>query len=113
MIDTPAIMPAAQAPTTINDLRGREPYLTRMVRLHFPPDRQEAILDLGAADVVPLSVHFARTGGLSPNVLGLISRLNKLPKAHRLGIEGVRPGGVMESLHACRTPRRAVSSRSI
>ncbi len=88
---------AARAPTTINDLRGREPYLTRMVRLHFPPDRQEAILDLGCGHGA--LVHFARQAGYH-NVCGVDISPEQVAEAHRLGIEGVRPGGVMESLHA-------------
>jgi methylase of polypeptide subunit release factors len=51
----------ALAPANVSELRPREPYLTRLIRQHFPPDRSSAILDLGCGHGALL--YFARCAG--------------------------------------------------
>ena len=86
---------AALAPATLDGLAGQAPYQRRMIRQHFPADREARILDLGCGH--GNLVHFAREAGYR-NVMGVDRSPEQVAEAKRLGIEGVVEGDLMETL---------------
>lgn len=80
-----------------DSLRGREPYLRRLIRRHFPHDRKARILDLGCGHGTLL--HFCRLEGYD-RVSGVDRSSQQVIKARELGIEGVREGDLMTTLMA-------------
>jgi 2-polyprenyl-3-methyl-5-hydroxy-6-metoxy-1,4-benzoquinol methylase len=83
------------APATLNGLRPRAAYLRKLVRNHFPPDRNAAIVDLGCGHGA--LIHFAREAGYR-NVEGIDRSPEQVAAANRLGIDGVREGDLMEAI---------------
>jgi 2-polyprenyl-3-methyl-5-hydroxy-6-metoxy-1,4-benzoquinol methylase len=84
-------------PQTLADLKPRAPYLRRVIRRHFPPDRNASILDLGCCEGALL--HFARQEGYR-NAVGVDWSVDQVAQARRLGIEGVAWGNLMDTLVA-------------
>jgi SAM-dependent methyltransferase len=74
-------------PETVRDLAPRIPYLRRLVRHHFPPDRASAILDLGCGNGALLYVA-AQEGyhGLS----GVEYSAEQVEVARALGVPNVK-----------------------
>ena len=87
----------ALAPSTIEGLSSRAPYLQRVIREHFPADRDARILDLGCGH--GSLVYFARQAGYR-NAEGVDRSPEQVAEARRLGIEGVREGDLMDTLDA-------------
>jgi cyclopropane fatty-acyl-phospholipid synthase-like methyltransferase len=87
----------AVAPNTLAGLQPRAAYLRKLIRDHFPPDRQTTILDLGCGHGA--LIHFAREAGYR-NVEGMDGSHEQVAAAKRLGIGGVREGDLRESLAA-------------
>lgn len=87
----------ALAPATISGLSSRAPYLKRVIREHFPADRDARILDLGCGHGT--LVWFARQAGYR-NAEGVDRSPEQVAEARRLGIDGVREGDLMETLAA-------------
>ncbi len=87
----------ALAPPTVAELRPRAPYLTKLIRSHFPADRGSAILDLGCGHGA--LIHFARREGYT-NVRGVDGSPEQVAAARRLGIEGVAEGDLLQLLAA-------------
>jgi 2-polyprenyl-3-methyl-5-hydroxy-6-metoxy-1,4-benzoquinol methylase len=85
------------SPETLEEMRPRIPHLTNFVRRHFPPDRDAAIIDLGCGHGALL--HCARRLGYR-NLAGVDRSAEQVARAQRLGIDGVRQGGLMEALSA-------------
>ena len=85
----------ALAPDTLAGLTPRAPYLHRLVREHFPPDRQAAVLDLGCGHGALL--HFAREAGYT-DLRGVDGSPQQVAAARRLGIEGVAEGDLLDTL---------------
>ena len=83
------------APRTLQGLAPRGPYLNRLIRLHFPRDREARILDLGCGHGA--LIYFARRAGYT-NVRGVDGSAEQVLAARRLGIEGVRQGDVVTTL---------------
>ncbi|SMF63162.1 Methyltransferase domain-containing protein [Tistlia consotensis] len=75
----------------------RAAYLQRLVRRHFPADREARILDLGCGAGALLAV--ARQAGYR-NLAGVDHSAEQVALAERLGIAGVRRGDLAESLAA-------------
>lgn len=75
----------------------RRPYLERLVRRHFPPDRAAAILELGCG-YGPL-IQIAREAGYT-NMTGVDLSSIEVARAASLGIAGVRQGDLMAALAA-------------
>jgi SAM-dependent methyltransferase len=90
----------ALAPETLQGLTPRGPYLSRLVRRHFPVDRQAQILDLGCGHGA--LIHFARQAGYA-NIRGVDGSPEQVLAARDLGIEGVDEGDVAETLAKCPT----------
>ncbi|HSJ65455.1 MAG TPA: class I SAM-dependent methyltransferase [Gemmatimonadaceae bacterium] len=87
----------ALAPASIAGLSSRAPYLQRVIREHFPPDREARILDLGCGH--GSLVWFARQAGYR-YAEGVDRSPEQVAEAQRLGIDGVREGDLMETLAA-------------
>ncbi|MBC7789348.1 MAG: class I SAM-dependent methyltransferase [Anaerolineae bacterium] len=83
------------APTTLSGFASQEPYLTRVIRAHFPRHRDATILDLGCGHGT--LIHFARRAGYS-SIVGVDRSPEQVAEANRLGIEGVREGDLMAVL---------------
>ena len=83
------------APPTIDGLRPRSHHLNKLIREHFPADRNAFILDLGCGHGA--LVHFARKAGYR-NTTGVDRSPQQVAEAQRLGIEGVVEGDLMETL---------------
>ena len=85
------------APATAAGLRPRLPYLRRIIERHFPPERGSAILELGCGHGALL---YALQRARSWNAKGVDGSPEQVNAARKLGIDGVREGGVMETLEA-------------
>lgn len=83
------------APASIEGLKPRAPYLQRLIRRHFPSNKDAVILDLGCGHGA--LIHFARQAGYR-NVVGVDASPQQVAEARRLGVEGVREGDLMLTL---------------
>jgi cyclopropane fatty-acyl-phospholipid synthase-like methyltransferase len=88
---------APLAPDTLDGLAPRAAHLTRMVKAHFPADRNARILELGCGHGA--LIHFARQMGYA-NIEGVDGSSAQVAAARRLGIGGIREGQLMEALAA-------------
>lgn len=88
------------APATLQGLIPREPHLNRLIRLHFPDDKEARILDLGCRHGA--LIHFARQAGYA-NIRGVDGSPEQVLAAGRLGIEGVDEADVVTTLATCPT----------
>lgn len=84
-------------PSTLEGLNPRAPYLTRLIRSHFPTDCNAVILDLGCGHGALL--HFARLAGYT-NIRGVDGSTEQVEAAQRLGIGGVEEGDLLAALAA-------------
>jgi SAM-dependent methyltransferase len=85
----------SHAPTTLEGLKPRIPYLQKLIRRHFPHDRNAPILDLGCG--YGALIHLARQTGYR-NIRGVDGSTEQVAAAKQLCIEGVEQGDVMEAL---------------
>lgn len=85
----------ALAPSTLEGLSSQAPYLQRVIRSHFPADRDSRILDLGCGH--GSLVFLARQAGYR-YAEGVDRSPEQVSEARRLGIDGVREGDLMETL---------------
>jgi 2-polyprenyl-3-methyl-5-hydroxy-6-metoxy-1,4-benzoquinol methylase len=83
--------------TTIDGLRPRAHYLDKLIREHFPADKNAAILDLGCGHGA--LVHFARQTGYY-NIKGVDRSPQQVAEAQRLGIDGVSEGDLLQTLQS-------------
>jgi SAM-dependent methyltransferase len=85
----------AIAPSSLEGLKPRAPYLKKLIRSHFPTDRRCAILDLGCGHGA--LIHFVRRAGYT-NIRGVDGSPEQVADARRLGIEGVEEGDLLAAL---------------
>jgi len=85
------------APAVIQGLKPRAAHLNKLIRLHFPANRNVAILDLGCGHGA--LIHFAREAGYQ-NIIGIDHSRQQVDAAGRLGIEGVRQADLLEEISA-------------
>jgi 2-polyprenyl-3-methyl-5-hydroxy-6-metoxy-1,4-benzoquinol methylase len=85
----------ALAPTTLEGLKPRLPYLKKLVQRHFPPDRKASILDLGCG--YGALVHVAKQVGYS-NIRGVDESPEQIAAAKALGIDDIQLVNVMDAL---------------
>jgi len=85
------------APASVNEFAPRAPYLRKLLRQHFPADRNAAILDLGCGEGA--LCHFAQLAGYR-NVMGIDRSPAQVTAARRLQIAGVKKGDLLEALHS-------------
>lgn len=83
--------------TAIDSLKGRAPYLNKIIRNHFPSDKEANILDLGCGHGA--FMYFICQSGYR-NVTGVDYSIEQVHRARQLGIEGVQEGDLMETLKA-------------
>jgi SAM-dependent methyltransferase len=83
------------APQTIEAFAPRAPYLRRVIRDHFPPDKASRILELGCGHGI--FIHFIREAGYA-NVTGVDRSPEQVAVAKKLRIEGVIGGDIMATL---------------
>jgi SAM-dependent methyltransferase len=83
------------APDTLAGLKPRLPFLRKLVRGHFPPNRNAAILDIGCGHGA--LIHVARQEGYE-NICGVDGSSEQVEAARRLGIEGVEQADVIQAL---------------
>lgn len=84
---------AEVAPATLDGLAPRRPYLERLVRRHFPRQRDAAIVDFGCGHGA--LVHVARAMGYT-NIGGVDGSPSQVEAAGRLGIDGIRLGDMFD-----------------
>ena len=83
------------APQRLDGLAPRAPFLRKLIRKHFPPNADAAILDIGCGHGALL--HFARIEGYL-NIRGVDGSPEQVQTAMTMGIGGVEQGDVMETL---------------
>jgi SAM-dependent methyltransferase len=83
------------APTTVDELRPRSAHLRKLIRDHFPADRNATIVDLGCGHGALL--YFARRAGYS-RVQGIDRSPEQVAAARVLGIDCVREGDLTQAL---------------
>jgi SAM-dependent methyltransferase len=81
----------------VSGLEKRRPYLDRLIRDHFPSDRNASVLDLGCGHGAILWA--ARRAGYS-NLAGIDASPEQVAAAEKLGIAGVRQGDLKTVLDA-------------
>jgi cyclopropane fatty-acyl-phospholipid synthase-like methyltransferase len=84
-------------PENTEGLRPRAAYLNKLIREHFPTDKNASILDLGCGHGA--LIYFARKAGFK-NITGVDRSPEQVTEAKRLGIEGVCEGDLMRSLES-------------
>lgn len=85
------------APASIEGLKPRAAYLKKLIRDHFPSQKDARILDLGCGHGALM--HFARIAGYQ-NIVGFDHSPQQVAEARRLGIAGVHEGDLLDSLQA-------------
>jgi SAM-dependent methyltransferase len=88
------------APSNMDGLRPRLPYLRQVIRRHFPPDRNSVVLELGCGHGAFL---FAMRQAGYMQVRGVDWADEQVRAARDLGIVGVEHGDVMSALTATAT----------
>lgn len=85
------------APVTVEGLKPREAYMNKMIRDHFPPDKQARVLDLGCGHGALL--YFARRAGYT-NIMGVDVSAEQVTAAHHLGVAEVQCGDLMDTMRS-------------
>lgn len=85
----------SHVPSTIDELAPRASYLRRLIRNHFPDDRNVTILDLGCGHGA--IAYFARELGYR-NVRGVDGSPEQVAAAKNLGVNGVELGDLTRVL---------------
>jgi 2-polyprenyl-3-methyl-5-hydroxy-6-metoxy-1,4-benzoquinol methylase len=86
------------APSTVKGFVPRQPYFNKIIREHFPADRQSRILELGCGHGAFLySMH--KEGYV--NAVGIDGSEEQVKEAQRLGISGIKKGDLVEYLGGC------------
>lgn len=83
------------APSTLEGLAPRAPYLRQLIKRCFPDDRDVEILDVGCGHGAV--IHFARELGYK-NLYGIDRSPEQVAAARQLGIEGVQIGDLRQTL---------------
>jgi 2-polyprenyl-3-methyl-5-hydroxy-6-metoxy-1,4-benzoquinol methylase len=83
------------APPTLEGLQPRSHFINRIIKQHFPKDRNASIVDLGCGHGAFL--HFAQKAGYL-NILGVDRSPQQIHAAQILGIKNVQEGDLLEFL---------------
>lgn len=84
-------------PEDIDRLQLRAAHLQKLIRQHFPPDKDSAILDLGCGHGAIL--HFARQAGYH-NLVGIDCSTAQVAEAVRRGMAEIIEGDVLKVLES-------------
>lgn len=90
-----AAEPPGSTPAGLDRLQLRAPHLQNLIRNHFPPDKNAAILDVGCGHGAIL--YFAQQAGYH-NVVGIDCSVTQIAEARTRGIAGVIEGDVLNVL---------------
>src|ERR1041385_4105037 len=90
---------ASLAPESVDGLMPRAAYVRKLMREHFPQDRNAQILDLGCGHGALL--YFAHAAGYR-NARGVDCSPEQVTEAKRLGISNVEQGDLIGTLRSCR-----------
>ena len=82
-------------PDSVSGFAPRAPYLRRLIRRHFPSNREAVILDLGCGHGALM--HFAREAGYH-NIRGVDGSSEQVLAAQRLCIDGIEKGDLRKAL---------------
>jgi len=82
-------------PVSVENLKSRAPYLRKIIKNHFPSDKNINVLDLGCGQGAFL--YFLLSEGFN-NLKGVDISLDQTEKAKNFGVEGVINGNLMEAL---------------
>jgi len=85
------------APATVEGMKPREALLKKLIRDHFPPDKQARVLDLGCGHGTLL--YFARQEGYR-NIMGVDVSAEQVAAAHHMGITEVQCGDLMDTMQS-------------
>ena len=85
------------APTSLEKLGPRAPFLQRIVRLHFPASKSAEILDLGCG--YGAMVYFGHTAGYS-NIRGVDGSVEQVALSQKLGIPNVKHADLIATIQA-------------
>ena len=80
---------------TVGEFQSQKHYFNKLIRNHFPKDRNASILDMGCGH--GSLIHFARKFGYE-NIRGVDISPQQVGVASRLFIEAIEQGDVMETL---------------
>lgn len=83
------------SPSDVGGFEERAPCLGLIIRRHFPHDRESAILELGCGHGA--FTHFNLQAGYC-NVMGVDISAEQVNEAHRLGIENIYRGDLLEAI---------------
>jgi 2-polyprenyl-3-methyl-5-hydroxy-6-metoxy-1,4-benzoquinol methylase len=83
------------APVDVDSILRGGAYHRQLIRRHFPPNRDAAILDLGCGH--GSLIYLARQAGYS-NIAGVDRSAQQVAEARRLGVSGVVEGDILEYL---------------
>ena len=86
------------APSTVKGFAPRQPYFNKIIREHFPANRQSSILELGCGHGAFL--YFMHEEGYR-NAVGIDGSEEQVKEAQRLGISGITKGDLVEYLSGC------------
>jgi len=86
---------SAPASEKLAEFQRRAPYLERLIRDHFPENKETVILDLGCG--AGAMEYFARRQGFG-KITGIDRSPQQVAAARSLGLTGVREGEVLEVL---------------
>jgi len=82
-------------PVSVENFKSRAPYLKKIIKNHFPPNKNINIVDLGCGQGAFL--YFLRSEGFS-NLTGVDISTDQTEIAKKLGVEGIINGHLMETL---------------
>ncbi|MCK9377906.1 MAG: methyltransferase domain-containing protein [Syntrophobacterales bacterium] len=88
---------SAPASEKLAEFQRRAPYLERLIRDHFPENRETAILDLGCG--AGAMEYFARRRGYK-NIVGIDCSPQQVAAARSLGLTGVREGNLRAAIES-------------
>lgn len=88
----------ALAPETVAGFAPRLPYFDRMIRKHFPQDRNATVFEVGCGHGT--LIYCAQTRHGYKNVSGVDGSPAQVEAARRLGVHGVEQADIFESLRA-------------
>lgn len=83
------------APDTVDGFKSRAPYFKKLIREHFPQDRNAKIVEIGCGHGAFL--HYVQEAGYA-NSKGVDTSQEQVQEAHRLGIASVQQGDLVEHL---------------
>ena len=83
------------SPVSIAELKPRAPYLQKVIKKHFPKDKNAAILELGCG--YGALIYFAHKSGFT-NIKGIDRSPEQVLIAHTLEIGGVEEGEILNTL---------------